>query len=92
MCFAAAKALADHVQDRLDPEHILPDMDDWEVFPREAAAVAMKAIDQDIARIHVSYEQEFETATKIIQRSRELTKSMMEDGFIAEPPGEGNGG
>ena len=92
MCFAAAKALADHVQDKLDPEHILPDMDDWEVFPREAAAVAMKAIDQDIARIHVSYEQEFETATKIIQRSRELTKSMMEDGFIAEPPGEGNGG
>ena len=92
MCFAAAKALADHVQDKLDPEHILPDMDDWEVFPREAAAVAMKAIDQDIARIHVSYEQEFETATKIIQRSRDLTKSMMEDGFIAEPPGEGNGG
>ena len=31
------------------PEHILPDMDDWEVFPREAAAVAMKAVEQDLA-------------------------------------------
>ena len=33
MCFAAAKALADHVGDKLSPEHILPTMDDWEVFP-----------------------------------------------------------
>ncbi len=92
MCFAAAQALADHVKKKLDAEHILPDMDDWEVFPREAAAVAMKAIEQDLARIHVSYEQEFETATKIIRRSRELTQNMMEDGFIAEPPAEGKGG
>jgi malate dehydrogenase (oxaloacetate-decarboxylating) len=86
MCFAAAKALADHVGDKLDPDHILPNMDDWEIFPREAAAVAMKAIEQDIARFHVSYEEEFQNATAIIRRSRELTKSMMEDGFITEPP------
>ena len=42
MCFAAANALADHVGGNLDEEHILPNMDDWEVFPREAAAVAQK--------------------------------------------------
>jgi len=47
MCFAAATALAEHVGDRLDEEHILPTMDDWEVFPREAAAVAMKARSRD---------------------------------------------
>ncbi|MEJ5223406.1 MAG: NADP-dependent malic enzyme [Anaerolineales bacterium] len=86
MCFAAAKALADHVGDRLDDEHILPGMDDWEVFPREAAAVAMKAIEQDLARIHTTYEAEFENAAAIIRRSREMTRVMMEDGFIAEPP------
>ena len=86
MCFAAAQALAEHVGDRLDAEHILPDMDDWEVFPREAAAVAMKAIEQDLARVPVTYEEEFQNALTIIRRSRELTKSMMEDGFIAEPP------
>lgn len=86
MCFAAANALAEHVGERLDAEHILPDMDDWEVFPREAAAVAMKAIEQDIARFHVSYEEEFQNASSIIRRSRELTQSMMEDGFIAEHP------
>ncbi len=92
MCFAAADALAEHVGERLDAEHILPDMDDWEVFPREAAAVAMKAIEQDIARFHVSYEEEFQNASSIIRRSRELTQSMMEDGFIAEPPDLESGG
>ena len=86
MCFAAAQAMADHVGDRLDSEHILPNMDDWEVFPREAAAVAMKAIEQGLARIETTYEQEFQLATKIIKRSRDMTSRMMEEGFIPEPP------
>ncbi len=85
MCFAAAKALADHIGDKLGPEQILPNMDDWEVFPREAAAVAMKAQEQGLARIKLSYEEEFKQASAIIKRSRDLTHMMMEDGFIAPP-------
>jgi malate dehydrogenase (oxaloacetate-decarboxylating) len=88
MCFAAAQALADHVGDRLDAEHILPDMDDWEVFPREAAAVAMKAVEQDLAALPTTYEAEFENATRIIKRSRDLTNMMMKENFIAEPPAD----
>jgi malate dehydrogenase (oxaloacetate-decarboxylating) len=61
-------------------------MDDWEVFPREAAAVAMKAIEQGLARIACSYEEEFQRASKIIKRSRDMTKHLMEEGFIPEPP------
>jgi malate dehydrogenase (oxaloacetate-decarboxylating) len=64
----------------------LPNMDDWEVFPREAAAVAMKAQEQGIARLTTSYEEEFANAKQIIQRSRELTKMMMDEQFIASPP------
>jgi malate dehydrogenase (oxaloacetate-decarboxylating) len=86
MCFAAAQALAEHVGDNLDAEHILPNMDDWEVFPREAASVAMKAVEQGLARIETTYEQEFQLATKIIQRSRNMTQLMMEKGFIPEAP------
>ena len=86
MCFAAAQAMANHVGDKLDAEHILPNMDDWEVFPREAAAVAMKAIEQGLARIQTTYEQEFQLASRIIKRSRDMTSRMMEEGFIAEPP------
>ncbi|MCQ3935683.1 MAG: malate dehydrogenase [Chloroflexi bacterium] len=86
MCFAAAEALANHVGDKLGPEHILPGMDDWEVFPREAAAVAMKAVEQGLARIQTTYDEEFALASRIIKRSRDLTRMMMEERFIAEPP------
>ena len=90
MCFAAAQALANHVGDRLDADHILPDMDDWEVFPREAAAVAMKAVEQDLATIPTTYEAELENAKRIIKRSRDLTGMMMKENFIAEaPPDDG---
>ncbi len=86
MCFAAAKALADHVGDRLTPEFILPNMDDWEVFPREAAAVGMKAQEQGLARIQLTYEELLDKARTIIKRSRGLTQMMMEKGFIVEAP------
>ncbi|MDX1415326.1 MAG: NADP-dependent malic enzyme [Candidatus Promineifilaceae bacterium] len=86
MCFAAAKALADQIGDQLDEEHILPTMDDWEVFPREAAAVGMKAQEQGVARLSKSYTELFEHATTIIGRSRAMTKMMMDKKFIADPP------
>ena len=86
MCFAAAEALANHIGDQLDDQHLLPNMDDWEVFPREAAAVGMMAQEQDVARLKMSYDELFEHATHIIGRSRKLTKMMMNEGFIAEAP------
>ena len=86
MCFAAAKALADHIGDRLNEDHILPNMDDWEVFPREAAAVAMKAQEQGVARLKMDYEELYQHAHQIIKRSRELTHMMMEEGFIEKAP------
>lgn len=84
MCFAAASALANHIGDALDDEHILPNMDDWEVFSREAAAVGRKAVDQGVARIDLSYDELFEHATSIIDRSRRMTQMMMQEGFIKE--------
>ena len=88
MCFAAAEALADHVGDALDEDYILPTMEDWEVFPREAAAVGMKAQELGLAKIEMTYDELLGTAMKIIKRSRELTHSMMEDGFIEQAPEE----
>ena len=86
MCFAAANALANHVGDRLDDDHILPTMDDWEVYPKEAAAVGLKAIELGIARKILTEKEIFDQATQIIKRSRLLTSRMMEEGFIPEPP------
>ena len=52
----------------------------------EAAAVAVKAQEQGLARIPITYEEELENAKRIIKRSRDITRMMMEEHFIAEPP------
>jgi malate dehydrogenase (oxaloacetate-decarboxylating) len=85
MCMAAAHALAGMAEEKgLTPDYILPNMDEWEVFPREAAAVAMKAIEEGVAGKSTTYEEELKNAEQIIRRSRDLTQTMMADGFIAE--------
>ncbi len=86
MCFAAAEALAQHIGPRLDDEHILPDMDDWELFAREAAAVGVKAQEQGVARLKRSYDQLYDHAINIIARSRDMTEMLMHDEFIASAP------
>lgn len=86
MCFAAAQALADQIADHLDVDHILPTMDDWEVFPHEAAAVGVKAQEQGLARIQMSGDELLANAISMIKRSRELTHAMMQEGFIPEAP------
>ena len=84
MCISAAHALADMaVEKGLTPDYILPTMDEWDVFPREAAAVAMKAVEQGIARIPTTYQEEYERASGIIKRARNMTQTMMEEGYIA---------
>ena len=84
MCLAAATALAEMAEKKgLTPEYILPTMDEWEVYPREAAAVAVKAVEEGLARNPMTYEEELKNAEEIIRRSRGLTTLMMEEGFIA---------
>ncbi len=86
MCLAASQALADSIGDHLDEEHVLPDMDDWNVFPREALAVALKAQEQGVARLSKDRETLFHDAFAIIERSREMTGALMEQGYIAKAP------
>jgi len=85
MCFAAAQALADGVGDALADDMILPTMGDWEIYPREAAAVGMKAQEQGLAGIARSYDELLSIAKQIIGRSRGLTHMMMEQGYIPAP-------
>jgi malate dehydrogenase (oxaloacetate-decarboxylating) len=86
MCMAAATELAKMAEEKgLKPDYIIPNMDEWEVFPREAAAVAMMAIKEGVAGKTTTYEEELEISGKIIKRSRGLTQTMMSNGFIALP-------
>ena len=89
MCIAAAVELAKVAEDKgLSADYVMPTMDDWEVFPREAAAVATKAIEQGIAlRTDLTFEQEVVEATAIIARARGLVQDAESMGYIKMPEG-----
>ncbi|MHA1732079.1 MAG: NAD(P)-dependent malic enzyme [Promethearchaeota archaeon] len=89
MCIAAAEELANLQEEsgKLDEEHIIPTMDDWEVFPREATAVGLKAIEQGLARLKLSRSEIYDRASEIIKNSRESAQLLMKQGFIPEYTG-----
>ena len=85
MCIAAAEELARCKEgDGLREDAILPSMDDREVFPREAAAVGLKAIEQGVARKMMTKDELIENAARIISRAQKETKTLMEHGVIAD--------
>ncbi|MDD5503618.1 MAG: malate dehydrogenase, partial [Candidatus Thermoplasmatota archaeon] len=87
MCIAAATELAKTAEEKgLRPDYIIPSMDEWEVFPREAVAVALKAEEQGLARVKKSRQELYEHAEQVIRRARDETKMRMEKGFIPMPP------
>lgn len=86
MCIEAAKELAKVAEDKgIHEDYIVPNMDQWEVFPREAVAVGSKGIEQGVARIKASAEERLKRAEQIIKRAREEVKYMMKEGFILDP-------
>ncbi|MCK4328926.1 NADP-dependent malic enzyme [candidate division WOR-3 bacterium] len=86
MCIAAAQELAKCAEDKgLHEEYIIPSMGEWEVFPREAVAVGLKAIEQGVARIKLSKDELMKMAEEKIKRARDETHALMKDGFIPLP-------
>ena len=89
MCIEAARELARCAEEKgLREDYILPTMDEWEVFPREAVAVGMKAIEQGIARQVLSKDELYKKASSIIKRARDEVKILMEEKIIPPAPGD----
>lgn len=89
MCIASASELAKYAEDKgLTEEYILPTMEEWEIYPRQAVATGMKAIEQGIARKKLSRQEMYESAESIIKRTQEIVSLLMRQGFIASPPPE----
>ncbi len=86
MCIAAARELAKVAEDKgLREDYLIPTMDEWGVFPREAVAVGQKAIEQGVAQVKLTPEQAFEKAEFMIGRARAEMKMRQEKGFIKLP-------
>ncbi len=87
MAMAAAHSLARMRQKRgMDQDHIMPTMDDVEVFPREAADVAAQAIADGVAQHELSPEEVFQKADRDIKANREMVQLLMEREKIPAPP------
>jgi malate dehydrogenase (oxaloacetate-decarboxylating) len=89
MCVAAANELAKFAEERgMHDEDILPRMEEWEVYPREAVACALKSIEQGVARVKPTRQELYDRAVAIIQNARESVKVLMKEGLIKQAPPE----
>ena len=87
MCIAAASELAKCAEDRgLNPDYVIPKMDEPDVFIREAVAVGLKAIEQGVARKILTRDQLYRTAELIINRARSETHLKMKEKIIPTLP------
>src|SRR5438132_3828038 len=83
MCIAAARELAKIAEEKgLQEDYIIPYMSEWEVYPREAAAVGLAAVSQGIARLKLNKRQFLERAGTIISKSRRTADLLMMRGVI----------
>ncbi len=87
MAIAAAESVARFSEKRgIDIENIIATMDESEVFPFEAADVAMQAIEDGVARKELTWQQAYDWAAADIKNARESTKCLFEKGLIEQPP------
>ncbi|MBI4277423.1 MAG: NADP-dependent malic enzyme, partial [Armatimonadetes bacterium] len=86
MLVAAAEELGRCAQEKgIHEEYVMPMMSEWEAYPRAAAAVGVKAIEQGVARISLPRDQLLEQATTMIRQAREVTQLLMDQGHIPAP-------
>jgi malate dehydrogenase (oxaloacetate-decarboxylating) len=84
---AAARELARHAADRgLSVEHLLPTMQETEVFPHVAAAVADAAVRQGIARRRLSHDEYLHRAVTQMARARLLVRALQRSRLIPPMP------
>jgi malate dehydrogenase (oxaloacetate-decarboxylating) len=89
MCIAAGKELAKFAEERgIHEGDIVPRMEEWEVFPREAVACALQSIKEGVARVKLTRQELWDRAVSIIKNARESTDLLMKKGLIPPPPPE----
>lgn len=87
MAITAARSLATFAEKKgIHPEYIIPTMDEADVFPQEAADVAMQAIADGVARAPAERAAIHARARADIQQARDMLDQLVQHGFIQPPP------
>ncbi len=83
MCLAAAYALADYAEEKgLHEEYIIPSMEDVGAYIMESLAVAMKAMEEGMARRKVSIQTLESEIEELIWRPKHLMKILINSKLI----------
>lgn len=86
MALTAAYSMANYAQKNgLNPDYIMPKMDETEMFAHEAADVAMEAIKNGVARVNLTWDEAYNQTMSDIKKTRKTIELMMENKIIAEP-------
>ncbi|MGC8570140.1 MAG: NAD(P)-dependent malic enzyme [Caldivirga sp.] len=86
---AVAREIAKYAEERgITEDYIIPTMEEWEVYPRAAAAAAVEIVNEGLARVNTTYNEELERARNIISKSRASMEKLMKEGLIRELPAE----
>jgi malate dehydrogenase (oxaloacetate-decarboxylating) len=87
MAIAAARELAAFARERgLRDDSILPTMEEWQVYPRIAAATALAAQDEGLTDTKRTRKSLLDEATKKIRAAREQADALVSAGIISLPP------
>ncbi len=87
MAISSAHALADFAEKRgIHPENIVPNMDESDVFPYEAVAVAKQAMVDGVARVPIPEDSIFEKAKQDIAETQKLIHHLMQENLIKKIP------
>ncbi|MCL2185523.1 MAG: NADP-dependent malic enzyme [Treponema sp.] len=89
MAIRCAHSIADFSEKRgINPDNIIANMEETEVFAREAADVAQQAVSEGVARINLSWDEVYNQAKADIAAARALVEDLKSLGHIKEPPAE----
>jgi malate dehydrogenase (oxaloacetate-decarboxylating) len=89
MIVAVSQELARYAEEKgINEDYIIPSMTEWEIYPRAAAAVAVKAVELGVARRGTTRNEEYERAKRIIDSSRDSLNQLMKIGLIKQIPEE----
>jgi len=87
MVIDAAMELAAFARERgVNRNYIIPNMLQWEVYPRVAATVGQAAVKEGVARRKLSRKESLAAATETIEHSRKVMNTLRRNGIILDPP------
>jgi malate dehydrogenase (oxaloacetate-decarboxylating) len=87
MAISAAHAVANFAEKNIgiNPDYIMPTMQETEVFAVEAADVAMQAIKEGVARVELTWDDVYKTTLADITEARAIIDLLQTNDFIKAP-------